>query len=161
DKSEFEIFCYSNQKHSDHVTERLRGYGHQWRDILGKSDDTAAELIEQDQIDILIDLPLHTGGNRLPLFAHKPAPHHGTYLCHAGTSRVPAIDFRFTDAWIDPPGSSEQYNSEQLVRLPNTQWVYRPPNDAPDVGPLPAQQSGHITFGIATNLAKVNAPTIE
>lgn len=161
DKSRFEIFCYANQYKTDNVTERLKGYGHHWRDIYGKSDETAAELIQQDQIDILVDLSLHTGGNRLLVFARKPAPIQGTYLGYAGTSGLPAMDFRFTDSWIDPIGTSDVYNSEQLIRLPDTQWVYRPPSGVPDVGPLPAEKAGHITFGIATNLAKVNMPTIE
>jgi predicted O-linked N-acetylglucosamine transferase (SPINDLY family) len=161
DKSQFEIFCYANQQNNDAVTERLRGYGHQWRDIFGKSDETAAELIQHDQIDILIDLSLHTGGTRLLMFARKPAPIQGTYLGYAGTSGLAAIDFRLTDAWIDPIGSSEPYNSERLVRLPDTQWVYRPPIEVPEVGPLPAHNSGQITFGIATNLAKMNTTTVE
>ncbi len=160
DPGQVEIFCYANNIHSDAVTTRLKGYAHNWRDIHGRSDDAVADLIQQDQIDVLIDLALHTADNRLLVLARKPAPIQGTWLGYAGTSGLKAIDFRLTDAWIDPPGS-EQYSVERLIRLPQTQWVYRPPPNMPEVSSLPSENKGTVTFGVATNLAKINEPTIE
>lgn len=160
DAEQVEVFCYANHAKSDEVTARLKGYAHHWREIRGRSDDAVADMIQQDQIDILIDLALHTGDNRMLVLARKPAPIQGTWLGYAATSGLKAIDFRLTDDWIDPPGS-EQFNVEQLVRLPQTQWVYRPPVEAAEVSPLPSERNGFVTFGVATNLAKINEPTIE
>ncbi len=160
DSSRFDIFCYANQGKDDAVTMRLKGYGHRWRDVRGRSDDAVADLIREDKIDILIDLAVHTGGNRLLVFARKPAPLQGTYLGYAATTGLKAIEFRLTDPWIDPPMSSDHYSVEHLVRLPQTQWVYRPPADAPEISPLPAETANRITFGVATNLSKVNTPTV-
>lgn len=159
DPEQVEVFCYANNQWSDEVTNRLKGYAHHWREIRGQSDDTVAELIQQDQVDILVDLALHTGDNRLLVMARKPAPIQGTWLGYAGTSGLKAIDFRLTDAWIDPPGS-EEYSVERLIRLPDTQWVYRPPTEASEVSALPAEKNGHVTFGVATNMAKINEPTV-
>ena len=122
-----------------HFFTRLLHYAHHWREIRGRSDDAVADLIQQDQIDILMDLALHTGDNRLLVLARKPAPIQGTWLGYASTSGLKAIDFRLTDPWIDPPGSSEQYSVEQLIRLPQTQWVYRPAIAVPEVSPPPAK----------------------
>jgi predicted O-linked N-acetylglucosamine transferase (SPINDLY family) len=71
-----------------------------------------------------------------------------------------AIDYRFTDAWADPPGTTEAFHSEQLVRLPETFLCYRPADDAPDVSSLPAIERGHITFGSFNILAKINPPLV-
>lgn len=160
-RSAFEVFCYANHPSGDATAVRLRGLADKWQPIYSRSDEAVAEMIQRDQIDILMDLASHTTGNRLTLFAKKPAPLQGTYLGYASTTGLRAIDFRFTDDWVDPPGESEAYHTEQLVRLPHTQWVYRPPIGVPEVAQLPAEKNSHITFGVATNLAKINHETID
>ncbi|HWB54226.1 MAG TPA: hypothetical protein VG722_08535, partial [Tepidisphaeraceae bacterium] len=161
DRDQMEVFCYANQPVEDEITHRLRSLADHWRNIFRESHDAAADLIQRDKIDILVDLSSHTNANRLLVFARKPAPVQGTYLGYASTTGLRAIDFRLTDAWVDPPGMSESHHTEQLVRLPNTQWVYRPPTSAPEITPLPAESNGHMTFGIAANLSKINVVTIE
>jgi len=66
-----------------------------------------------------------------------------------------AMDYRLTDAWADPPGTTESHYSERLVRLPRSFFCYLPSHDAPPVGVLPAKMAGSITFGSFNNLAKV------
>ena len=160
DRENFEVFCYANQPIADGVTTRLRRQADHWRDIYRISDAEADELIRRDEIDILVDLAVHTQGNRLTLFARKPAPLQGTYLGYASTTGLSTIDFRITDPWVDPAGLTDAFHSEKLMRLPQTQWVYRPVADTPEVSPLPARK-GRLTFGAATNLAKISEPTIE
>jgi predicted O-linked N-acetylglucosamine transferase (SPINDLY family) len=157
-----EVFCYTGG-HRDAVTQRLQAHGHTWRSLVGVDDSKAAELIRGDGIDILIDLAVHTGQHRLLLFARRPAPVQATYLGYAGTTGLDAIDWRITDAIVDPPGdASERFHSERLMRLPRTQWCYQPPADAPDVAAAPPVRStGVVTFGAATNLAKVTPQVIE
>jgi predicted O-linked N-acetylglucosamine transferase (SPINDLY family) len=161
DRQAFEVFCYANQPIADVVTTRLRSQADHWRDIYRMSDAETQELIRRDEIDILVDLAVHTQGNRLSLFARKPAPLQGTYLGYASTTGLSRIDFRITDPWVDPPNLTDAFHSEKLMRLPRTQWVYRPLADTPEVSPLPALHKGRLTFGVATNLAKISAPTIE
>ena len=93
--------------------------------------------------------------------ARSPAPFQGSWLGYAAASGLEAIDFRITDAWIDPVSEPGAFQCESLIRLPNTQWTYRPPPAVPDVSPLPAESRGQITFGAAINLAKLNVATIE
>jgi protein O-GlcNAc transferase len=45
------------------------------------------------------------------------------------------------------------------VYLPEAHWCYAPP-PTPDVAPLPARESGTVTFGSFNNLAKVTEPII-
>jgi protein O-GlcNAc transferase len=160
DKSAFEVFAYANMLGGDEVTQRLRGHVDHWRDVLGLDDPQLAAQVRADNIDILIDLAGHTRGNRLTAFALNPAPVQITYLGYPATTGLSAINARLSDPWADPPGMTEAFHSEQLIRLEHGFLCYRPPDDAPDIAPLPADDAGHITFGSFNNLAKVTPATI-
>jgi len=157
----FEIICYSNGMIEDEVTERLRKSATQWRTIFGLSDAEAAQLIGDDQIDILVDLSGHTMGNRLLLFALKPAPIQVSYLGYPATTGLSAIDYRITDSNADPFGTSDLIHTEKLVRIKGGFLCYQPPTDAPDVGPSPYISKGYVTFGSCNNLAKLTPQVIS
>ena len=65
DRNRFDVYCYSAGKKSDKVTNCLRETVAHWRDISDLADAQAAELIRDDEIDILFDLSGHTTSNRL------------------------------------------------------------------------------------------------
>ena len=160
DRSRFEITCYSNNPVVDATTQRLQKHADRWRNIAGLSDEAADALIRADAIDILIDLSGHTAHNRLTLFARKPAPVQATWIGYPNTTGMSAMDYRLTDANLDPPGMTERYHSEQLVRLP-VSACFSPAAASPEVGELPALATGHITFACLNNFTKVTPPTIE
>jgi protein O-GlcNAc transferase len=161
DPQQVEVYAYADSTRYDAVTARLQKLVPQWRNITAFGDQNVAEMIRKDQIDILIDLAGHTSGNRLLLFARKPAPIQMTYLGYPGTTGLSAMDYRLTDVHADPPEMTEQYYSEKLIRLPRSFLCYRPPSDAPEVGPLPALSNGFITFGSFNHLAKINPQVVE
>jgi protein O-GlcNAc transferase len=158
DRSKFDIFLYANQKHADPVTRRLMDLGDQWRWTVDLSDEAMAELIRLDQIDILIDLSNHTGYNRLMLFGRKPAPIQMTTIGMPTTTGLSAMDWRITDAYMDPPGITEHLHSEKLLRI-LSHWCYRPSDDAVDlpVAPTPALKNGYITFASFNAFGKINS----
>jgi predicted O-linked N-acetylglucosamine transferase (SPINDLY family) len=119
-----------------------------------------AELIRQDGIDILVDLAGHTTDNSLLALARKPAPVQATWIGYPNTTGLEAMDYRLTDAISDPPGQTESWHSEQLVRLPKTFSCYCAPAESPAVGPLPALANGFVTFGSFNNFRKLSDPTI-
>ncbi|MBC8108352.1 MAG: tetratricopeptide repeat protein [Anaerolineae bacterium] len=156
DRSQFEVFAYSNSTAIDDMTKRLRGLVDHWRDIATVNDDAAAKLIVDDQIDVLIDLAGHTGNNRAPLMARGAAPVEFTYLGYPATTGIPAVQYRITDAIADPLGMTESHHTEALVRLPDCFLCYRPDDDAPPtLDATPAQKRGHVTFGSFNNFAKI------
>jgi predicted O-linked N-acetylglucosamine transferase (SPINDLY family) len=108
-----------------------------------------------------VDLAGHTRGNRLPLFALKPAPVQVTWLGYPNTTGLREMDYRLTDAWADPPGVSDELHTESLVRLPHGFLCYKPLDDAPDVAAVPAIANGHVTFGCFNNSAKVNEKVLD
>ena len=104
DRHRFEIFCYADVSRPDATTRRLQGYADHWRSLVGLSDAQAAERIRQDDIDILVDLAGHTGGNRLRAFARKPAPIQVSYLGYLGTTGLSAMDYYHHGRSCRPPG---------------------------------------------------------
>jgi protein O-GlcNAc transferase len=160
DPHQVEVFCYADVAVPDAATKRLQKLAHSWRWINGLSDAQAAECIRGDSIDILVDLAGHTAGNRLRVLAYKPAPVQATWLGYMNTSGLAAVDYRLTDAVLDPPGQAVR-DTEELVRLPGGMCCFAPPTDAPDVGPLPALEKGHLTFGSLHNLFKLNGRVFD
>jgi protein O-GlcNAc transferase len=156
DRGHWRVYCYSSCPRPDEVTARLRGLAHEWRDIAGLSDDEAARLVRADAIDILVDLAGHTGGNRLLLFARKPAPIQMTWLGYWGGTGMAAMDYRITDNCADPPGEADSHYREQLLRLPHSKWCYLPPAAMPECNALPAQGRGHVSFGSLSSFARVS-----
>jgi protein O-GlcNAc transferase len=161
DPEKVEIFCYAQVARSDAVTLQIRGYAHQWRDILRLTDEQAAEQIHRDRIDILVDLAGHTGGNRLLVFARKPAPVQVTWLGYPNTTGLAAMDYRLTDSWADPPGTSDALCRERLIRLPHSAWCYQAPAQSPPLDDSKTVDARPITFGSFNNFSKVTPSMLE
>jgi len=171
DREQFEILCYSGVAQPDWMTERLRALtaparnasrsdaGGQWRTTVGVSDDELARMIREDGVDILVDLAMHTSGNRLPLFARQPAPMQVSWLGYPGSTGLPCIAYRLTDSRMEPPGSRGRgtaESSEEPMRLPDSWCCYEPVNDSAEINALPASSAEGVTFGSLNNFAKVN-----
>jgi protein O-GlcNAc transferase len=171
DPQKIELFVYHDTLRPSPLGERMRATGATWRSSHGMPDELLARTIHADRIDILVDLIMHTTGCRLGVFARKPAPVQVTYLAYCGTTGVAAVDYRLTDIYLDPPGASEDssesptdrdaYYAEKSVHLPGCYWCYPEPEEAPDVGPLPAIENGCVTFGCLNEFSKVGPGVLD
>lgn len=157
DHEQFEVFCYANQKGGDATTARLMKMADHWRWTLDLSDDALVEMIRMDGIDILIDLSNHTAYHRLYMFGRKPAPIQMTTIGMPTTTGLSAIDWRITDAWMDPPGMTEHLHAEKLLRI-LSHWCYRPSDDAAElpVSETPALKNGYLSFASFNAFGKIN-----
>ena len=160
DRARTETFCYYNGAVQDRITARLRQSADHWRDIRALSDAGADALIRADGIDILVDLSGHTAGNRLPLFAAKPAPVQVTFLGYANTTGLDAMDYRITDSYADPPGADTRY-VESLLRMPHSLWCYEPQGAAEPANPSPMLETGYVTFASFNGAYKLNQPLVK
>jgi protein O-GlcNAc transferase len=160
DRAAFEVFCYSSlaARQEDDTTARLRSHADHWVRISSHSDESVAARIEKDRIDILVDLGGYTMQSRVKVFAVKPAPVQVTWLGYLNTTGLASMDYRVTDATVDPAGA-DRFNSEALVRIPAPCLCYRPCDLAPPVAEPPALAAGHVTFGSFNNLPKL-APDV-
>jgi predicted O-linked N-acetylglucosamine transferase (SPINDLY family) len=158
DRAGIEITAYADVRRPDPTTYRLQALAARWRSIVGLADEQVADLVQADEIDILVDLSLHTAGNRMLVFARKPAPVQVTMLGLPATTGLDAIDYRLTDPYLDPPEARDEPYAERSIRLPHCFWCYSPPEEAPAVGPLPALGCGHVTFGCLNHFSKASVP---
>jgi predicted O-linked N-acetylglucosamine transferase (SPINDLY family) len=118
-------------------------------------------MVEADDIDILVDMSGHMAGNRILIFARKPAPIQATWLGFTTTTGVSAIDYRITDSYADPPGMTEHLNTETLWRLPASFCVYQPRAEiAEPIDHPPRDDNGFTTFGCFNNFTKVTDRTL-
>jgi protein O-GlcNAc transferase len=162
DPARFELYLYHDHFREDAVSRRLRPLAAVWRNFVGQPTPAVEATIRADAPDILIDLAGHTGlTNRLPLFARRPAPVQVSYLGYPNTTGVPAIGWRLTDDVADPPGEADVLATEKLVRFAPTAWCYAPPENTPEVSPLPCGAGGPVTFGCFNNLAKISNTTLR
>jgi len=156
DHAQVELFCYAEVPVEDSTTQRFRALADHWRSTVGRTDAELAEMVRQDGIDVLVDLAGHTAGNRLLVFARKPAPVQVEYMIgHGCTSGLSAIDGFLADDMLAPPGAESVF-SEQLLRLPRIPLAYRPPAEMPPVVKLPARDTGHVTFGYFGRTVRLN-----
>ncbi len=156
DRSAFSYVLYSNFEVKDDVTERLRRYADDWRDVWQLNDDALIEQIRSDGIDILVDLSGHTAYNRLAVFARRAAPVQIGYLGYPDSTGLETMDYRITDATTDMPLVADSWHCERLLRLPDSQWCFRPFGTQTPPGPLPALAAGFVTFGSFNNLIKAS-----
>ena len=154
-----EMVAYANSFHDDPVSRHLHGLFSIWRQVERLTHAELAQLVTSDAIDILIDLSGHTGFNRLPTFARKPAPLQVTWIGYPGTTGLQAMDYYLADRHLSPPGTLDAQFTEKLLRLPATA-PFLPSPDAPDIGPAPALANGYMTFGSFNRAGKLNRTVI-
>lgn len=165
DQERIELFAYSTHSGADVLTERIRPYFSQWREIdEGMSDKDAARLMHEDRLHVLVDMSGHTRHNRLPALAYKPAPVQATWLGYSGTTGVAQIDYYIGDPWLTPV-SDESHFTERVWRLPDTLICLKEVDVGGAValscGSSPADKNGFITFGCFNKLSKISRPVVS
>ncbi len=159
DPRQFEVVCYYSRTERDDYTTRLAAVTKEWHDVLGVPNDTLAERIRADRIDILFDMSGHTGDHRLLLFARRPAPIQITWIGYVGTTGLAAMDYLIADRYHISLEAEVHYR-EKVLRMPDGYVCFEPPAGAPAVGPLPALARQQFTFGSFNNVSKLSSDVI-
>lgn len=145
DHSQCNVVCYMLATVADEVSHEFQQYADKWVRCNLMDDDELLQQIRRDKVDILVELAGHTADQRLAVFARKPAPVQVTAWGYATGTGLPAIDYLFSDPVLIPPSVRHLY-AEEVIDLPCA-FSYGPRADIPDVGPLPYDKNGYITFG--------------
>ncbi len=154
-----EAYCYAEGTRRDIMTERLMRAAAKWTDITAVDDETVWEILHGDAIDILVDLSGHHEGGRPLVLSRRPAPISVSWLGYAHPPGVAAINHFLTDGRAWPEGLGAPPTGEGLWRLPRAHFACRLPGPLPTVGPSPAGQSGHPTFGASGDLGLIGPQT--
>jgi protein O-GlcNAc transferase len=159
DQSKVELFAYTTKNKTDSLTDRIKPYFSFWKTVVGISDQKAASTIQNDGVHVLIDLSGHTRGNRLSVFAYRPAPVQVTWLGYFGTTGITEIDYILGDPNVTPIKESNHF-TEKIWQLPESYLCFTPPEFDLEVNPLPAKSTGVITFGCFNNHSKITDQVI-
>lgn len=123
DRQKFEVhaFCWSREDGTPLRKRILQSMDKVWR-INAMDDATAAKVIAQAGIDVLVDLQGLTSGARPNILAYRPAPVQVSYLGLPATSLLPGVDWMLADRFVMPP-EYLPYCSEKPIYLPHCYQV--------------------------------------
>ena len=144
DKNLFDTYLYSNVKNPDVVTEYLRKTAGIWRDIHALTDEVAAKLIRDDEIDILFDLSGHTGNNRLRVAAYRPASVQVSGVGYMNSTGLECFDYFFTNEIC---AGDENFFTEKVIKLPHSLGCYEPSTKLEPAAAPPCLKNNFVTFG--------------
>ena len=158
DKNFFKTYLYSNGKVNDNITEKLRLTADGWRDIYNLTDEQAAKLVRDDEIDILFDLSGHTAYNRLRVATYRPASVQISGIGDINSTGLDCFDYFLSD---ETCAGDETFFTEKVIKLPHSHFCHEPstklePADAP-----PCLKNDFVTFGSFNQLKKVTDPILS
>ena len=154
DAENFSVTCYMTGR-KDSVTERLKSFNVTWRTLTGKDSLTAAQIIDNDGVDILVDLSGHSQDSCLPILAHKPSAIQISALGYTATTGLNAVDYFLSDKICSPAAGAF---TEKILRLDTCCFCYAPGliRDMPDTSTAPVLKNNFVTFASFNNFAKVS-----
>lgn len=159
---DFDVYCYSfYQGEEDDLQKRITSQvkAYRWeKDITAKA---AAQMIADDQLDILIELGGSTHMNKLEVMAFKPAPIQASWLGYPHSAGLKSIDHLITDPYLTP--EDESLMIETPLIMPAS-WIAMSPLAFPEFAIEPSPpftRHGHVTFGTANNSYKYNTAMLK
>ncbi|WP_315763732.1 MULTISPECIES: tetratricopeptide repeat protein [unclassified Bradyrhizobium] len=153
DKTKVQINCYSSSNVRDQFTLAFESLADVWVNANNLSDDELADRIQADGVDILVDLSGHTTGNRMAVFARKPAPIQVTAWGSGTGTGVATMDYFFADP-VTVPQEVRHLFTEAVYDLPSVITI-DPITDATPSA-LPMLSNGHLTFGVFNRIDKIS-----
>lgn len=160
DKDRFSLVCYAGAPPGDDTGRAIQQRADLWRDVSAMDDQTFALKIEVDEVDIMVDLWGHTAGNRLTLFARRPAPINVSWLNYIETTGLKEFDYVLHADNYDLPGAQALY-TETIQPIGPVIAPFRQFNTMPPAGDTPMLANGFMTFGCFGHPAKLTLEVIR
>lgn len=120
DRDRVETFGYCHSKDQDKEIQRnLRAAFDHFVPVKELGDLDVAQLIHDNEIDILINLNGYTAETRNRIFSYRPAPVQINYLGYPATMGAHYIDYIMADKTVVPMEHQPHY-TESIVHLPDS-----------------------------------------
>jgi predicted O-linked N-acetylglucosamine transferase (SPINDLY family) len=158
----FDLYAYSYYQGPEDAVQKAmasRAKAYRWNPEIGAR--TAAQLIADDQLDMLIELGGSTHMNKLEVMAYKPAPRQASWLGYPHSAGLSTIDYLVVDPYLAP--ERPDLILEKPLMLPHAWYPlgsfhFRPePAATPEP---PVARNGFVTFGTANNPQKYSPRVI-
>lgn len=159
DPGAVEVFAYVQRRRGTPAILDLGRALREGRDISGFDDAAVARTIRDDHIDVLVDLAGYTPGNRLGVFALRPAPVQATWIESFFTTGLKDVDWFLTDDDHSPEGL-DQHLVERAFRLGRPRFCYTPPANSPPLASPPSARNGWVRFGCFNYPPKISDDVI-
>lgn len=158
----FEVYCYSFYQGQEdfvqkHIADAVKAF--RWNPDIGPRD--AAQMIADDQLDILLELGGSTHMNKLDVMAWRPAPRQASWLGYPHSAGLSTIDYFVCDPYSRP--TRPEFLIEQPLVMPHS-WLAlgRMFADSQIIEPgLPEEKAGFLTFGTANNPHKYSREVLS
>jgi predicted O-linked N-acetylglucosamine transferase (SPINDLY family) len=163
DRSRFEIYCYSYYEGAtaDALQAKITELVDTFRWEKDANDHSAAQLIANDQLDMLIELGGSTHMNKLNVMAFKPAPLQASWLGYPHSAGLENIDHLILDPYVAP--SDRSLVIEEPLLMPKS-WIAmgeRAFPERPITEGTPEERNGFLTFGTANNPYKYSREMVK
>lgn len=153
DPKQVDVHVYATSGIEDKYTARMKQHVEKWFNVFDMQHNELFNLIRKHRIDILIDLSGHTAGDRMMVFARKPAPVQLTWMGYMYPLGMKAIQYRFSDYINITPDTKKFYNETPFYI--NCNGTYHPPQDSEVCLEPPCIKNGYTTFVSLNNSRKV------
>jgi len=163
DRERFEVSLLSHgEDDGSALRQRLLRVGDRFEDMSRLSLADMASRVRELGVDILVDLKGHTGGSRLTMLAHRPAPIQVAWLGFPGSCGAREVDYIIGDPIVTPLADAPWY-SEKIAQMPH---CYQPNDGLRERATPPARSElglpdDALVLVSANQTAKLNPPLFD
>ncbi len=124
------------------------------------SNAEAADCIDAEQVDVLIDLSAYSKPTRLGLFTHRPAPIQIAWFNSFATSGFDEFDFMVGDRFTIDAAERRHY-CEELLTLPTSYLSFQTNHEAPPVYQRSTINDDGFVFGCLGTQYKITPIVLD
>ncbi|GEM_PF-4352536 len=157
---EIEVIAFSTSQLEDERSTVIKNLCNQWHSLANVSTGQATETIQNKEPDLILSCDWLLRHSRLDIARElTPSILQIDYL-QAGTTGIPQIPFRITDAWLDPPAEDGYWLDQKCIYLPGGTHVFERPTNT--IEPKIERSHNHSIFiGSFNHLCKINDRVIH